>query len=222
MNASLLLAATVMLAWNPNSEPDLAGYKLNIGIQSIVAGNPPVEIRDVGNVTQHQVDGLDYGTTYFFTATAYNQAGLESGHSNEVTYTPTPPVEDRIRYRPRSGWNGRMNGGYFEAAQSHAGLWVFLGWSRWWPSYGWNELVFPPGTFARYKVFRYVGRQSNVAELEWIQNGRKLTGTIFGTPGSWRNYGATIHKAFDGNPSTYWDAPAFDASNHAGIDTTVQ
>ena len=94
-------ATSVMLAWNPNSESDLAGYKLHIGIQSIIAGNPPVQVLDVGNVTQSEVQGLDFATQYFFVATAYNNAGLESGYSKEVTFTPMPPVEDKIRYWPQ-------------------------------------------------------------------------------------------------------------------------
>ncbi len=44
-----------------------------------------------------------------------------------------------------------------------------------------------------------------------------LTGTVIGTPGSYRNHGTTIANAFDGNLSTYFDGP--DASGDwVGLD----
>jgi chitodextrinase len=43
--------------------------------------------------TQYQVDGLTYGTTYWFVVTAINSDGLESAYSNEVAYTPMPPPD---------------------------------------------------------------------------------------------------------------------------------
>lgn len=212
-------ATSVLLAWDANPKPDLAGYKIDVGIQSLAAGNPPSQVLEVGNVTQSEVQGLDFATQYFFVATAHNNAGLESGYSNEVTFTPMPPVEDKIRYWPRVNCNGRMNGGRFEAAQSRDGPWITLGWSRWWPSYSGEQMILPPGTLSQYKAFRYVGHLwGTVAEIEFIQNGAKITGVVFGTPGSWGNYGATVGKAFDGDTSTYWDAPDWDDDNHAGIE----
>jgi chitinase len=84
-----LIAASVLLAWDTSPDPDVALYRLYVGIQSLRAGNPPL----TGYSTQEaqfQVNGLDYGTEYFFCVTAINFAGLESEYSNEVQYTATP------------------------------------------------------------------------------------------------------------------------------------
>ena len=73
----------VTLTWDPNSEPDLAGYDIYYGTSS---GNYQWNI-DVGNVTTYTLTGLNMGVTYYIAATAYNTQGLESGFSNEVVYT---------------------------------------------------------------------------------------------------------------------------------------
>ena len=78
-----VIAATVTqatLIWDPNSEPDLAGYKLHLGPTS---GNYDTVI-DVGNLTTYTLTDLDVDETYYIAATAYNTSGLESGYSNEV------------------------------------------------------------------------------------------------------------------------------------------
>jgi hypothetical protein len=51
------------------------------------------------------------------------------------------------------------------------------------------------------------GSYGNVAEIEFYRDGLKLTGTGFGTPGSWNNQGDTLEKALDGNFNTFFDAP---------------
>ncbi|MFO7708481.1 MAG: choice-of-anchor U domain-containing protein [Desulfobacterales bacterium] len=81
--ASDASAADVTLAWDPNSETDLAGYRLHYGAAS---GSYSVHI-DVRNVTTYTVTGLTAGQTYYFAATAYNTSGNESGYSNSVSYT---------------------------------------------------------------------------------------------------------------------------------------
>ena len=73
----------VTLTWDPNSEPDLAGYDIYYGTAS---GNYQWKT-DVGNVTNYTQTGLNIGVTYYLAATAHNTQGLESGFSNEVVYT---------------------------------------------------------------------------------------------------------------------------------------
>jgi hypothetical protein len=75
--------AQVSLTWDPNSESDLAGYKIYSGTQSGTYQNNI----DVGNVTTYILNGLTLGQTYYIVATAYNTQGLESGFSNELVYT---------------------------------------------------------------------------------------------------------------------------------------
>ena len=80
-------AASVSLSWNPNTEIDLAGYKIHYGTASGSYTNSV----DVGNVTTCTVPNLTAGQTYYFAATAYDTSGSESGYSNQVSYTiPTP------------------------------------------------------------------------------------------------------------------------------------
>ena len=81
--ASNAIAAQVTLAWNPNTESDLAGYRIHCGTAS---GNYSVHT-DVHNVTTYIITGLTEGQTYYFAATAYDAFGNESGYSNEVSYS---------------------------------------------------------------------------------------------------------------------------------------
>lgn len=83
--ASFCLAGEVTLAWDPNTEPDLAGYKVYHGTQSRSYGDPI----DVQNVTQVTLTDLTPGQTYYFAATAYdNEVPVkESAYSEELVYT---------------------------------------------------------------------------------------------------------------------------------------
>jgi hypothetical protein len=78
--AAPALAGDVTLAWNPNSESDLAGYKIYYGTAPRVYGSPII----IGTQTTYTLTGLPVGT-YYFAVTAYNTSGLESGYSNEVS-----------------------------------------------------------------------------------------------------------------------------------------
>lgn len=77
--SSVQAASNVTLAWDANSENDLAGYKVFYGT---VAEAYQHSI-DVGNVTEYVVTNLADGTWYF-AVTAYDQSTNESGFSNEV------------------------------------------------------------------------------------------------------------------------------------------
>ena len=77
-------AGQVTLAWDPNSEPDLSGYRLYYGTSP---GNHPNTI-PLGIVTTHTVTNLTDGVPYYFALTAFDSEGFESAKSNEVSYTP--------------------------------------------------------------------------------------------------------------------------------------
>ena len=76
-------AASVDLEWDPNTEPQLAGYKIYWGTSS---GNY-ASSKNVGNTTVCTITGLDEGKTYYFAATAYDGTGAESGYSNQISHT---------------------------------------------------------------------------------------------------------------------------------------
>lgn len=76
-------AADVTLAWDPNTEPGIAGYKIYWGLSS---GNYTGS-QDIGNNTSVTITGLDEGKTYYFAATAYNGDGVESDFSSPISYT---------------------------------------------------------------------------------------------------------------------------------------
>ncbi len=70
-----------ILTWDANSEEDLAGYKVYMGTESGVYGDPV----DVTEPT-FLFEGLEVGT-YFFAVTAFDTANNESGFSNEASKT---------------------------------------------------------------------------------------------------------------------------------------
>jgi hypothetical protein len=75
------IGASVTLAWDPNSEPDVAGYRLYYGTNGFGT------VVNCGNVTNYSISDLLPGHTYSFYATCYNTSGLESEPSNVVEYT---------------------------------------------------------------------------------------------------------------------------------------
>ncbi|GKS58349.1 hypothetical protein YTPLAS18_18760 [Nitrospira sp.] len=73
----------VTLAWDPNPETDIAGYKVYVGTKSGRYG-PPISL---GNVTTYTFANLEPGSTYYFVVTAYDKSGNESSPSSEVSTT---------------------------------------------------------------------------------------------------------------------------------------
>ena len=106
---------SVTLSWDANSEPDIAGYRVYWGTSSGVYD----QFRDVSQNTA-SVSNLTVGGRYYFAVTAYNEAGLESGYSEEISVivqspdsTPPPQyllnISTRVRVR---GGDDVMIGGF--------------------------------------------------------------------------------------------------------------
>ena len=88
-------ADTVTLGWNPNTETDLAGYRLYYGnnprAQATYAQTVPINNKNATTWQLTLPDGV-----YYFALTAVDLAGNESGFSNEVMAEiseapPAPP-----------------------------------------------------------------------------------------------------------------------------------
>ena len=72
------------LAWDPNTENDLAGYNVYYGTASRVYDS----VIEVGNITSYTVTDLEPETQYYFAITAYDTSGNESDFSVEVSAVP--------------------------------------------------------------------------------------------------------------------------------------
>ncbi len=70
----------VVVSWDPNSENDLAGYKVYRGNKSSVYDL----IENVGNIVSWS-DSIFCDSVYYYSVTAYDIANNESAFSNEVT-----------------------------------------------------------------------------------------------------------------------------------------
>lgn len=81
-------AYDVVLAWDPNAESDLAGYKL---YGSEGSPGPPYVLFDTYSLNDidpdnpaGQISDLEDSTQYYFVVSAYDFEGFESDYSNEV------------------------------------------------------------------------------------------------------------------------------------------
>ena len=82
-------AATIALAWNANTEANIAGYRVHYGTQS----DSYTTIIDRGNTLTASVTGLADGTRYYFVVVAYDTNGAQSAFSAEVNDIPPPPID---------------------------------------------------------------------------------------------------------------------------------
>ncbi len=117
----LALAATaaaqdITLAWDPNSEPNVAGYKIyykdgtaSLPFDGVGATNGPSPV-DIGDATSISLNLPDDGRVYYFAVTAYDDSGYESSYSNIVANAPLPaliapaPGSDLVPTDPTLEW----------------------------------------------------------------------------------------------------------------------
>ncbi|MFH1672119.1 MAG: fibronectin type III domain-containing protein [Pseudomonadota bacterium] len=92
VSAHYAYAAQVTLAWDPNTEPDLAGYTIYYGN----AGSAYEYSVNAGNQTEYTLAELEDGMTYYFAVKARDIYGNESAYSNEVSWTSPFSNEPRV------------------------------------------------------------------------------------------------------------------------------
>ena len=81
LGANAGFTQNVAVTWNPNAEPDIAGYKIYYGQ---VSKNYDHSI-DLNRKTEYTISSLPDTGLYYFAVTAYDLAGNESGYSEEVS-----------------------------------------------------------------------------------------------------------------------------------------
>jgi hypothetical protein len=170
-------AAQVTLAWDANTEPDLAGYKLYYGTSS---GNYSNHI-DVGNVTSYTMT-LGPGIIYHFAVTAYNST-LESSFSNEIGFAPGG-------YILWTNSNGQAKVQELDLAYTVINTYTYGSFS------GWSPLSFTRDKFGlSYILWK---NPSNVADL-WIM--KDMSGysdyRSYGPFNGWSPVGFHIGEAND-------------------------
>ncbi len=188
---------------------------------------------DFAPVTTQKIRLLVNNTTYGGAAsadvvTAGGQPGPHQITLREIElYGPDgvalPSPSGKVRFFPRAGSPDRMIGGTFQGSTdgvSYTNLYTITTT----PTDGqWTEAPVTADP-KYYRYLRYLspsGSYGNVAEVEFYTgtgaSAIKLTGTPFGTPGSYKNSGSTFAKVFDGSTATYFDGPTA-SGNYAGID----
>lgn len=86
LSVTALAQSKVVVAWNANPEPDVAGYKVLVGTSSQNYSTS----QDVTKGTRASLTGLLPGVKYYCAVQAYNTAGLTSPLSREFTFTTQP------------------------------------------------------------------------------------------------------------------------------------
>jgi hypothetical protein len=83
--------AIIRVAWDANTESDLAGYRIYFGTSARTGTDPKVcglcgysKMIDIGNAITYRIPGLIQGKTYYISATAYDTSNNESVFSTEV------------------------------------------------------------------------------------------------------------------------------------------
>src|SRR5215204_3674427 len=109
-------ANQVRLAWDANTEADLAGYRVYYGTSL----SDMSQSADVGIATTSRIEGLEPATDYYFAVTAYNGFGLESEASVSVHFR-TPQVLSRKTFSGLIGEAAGPPNGAFTANLSADG-----------------------------------------------------------------------------------------------------
>ena len=99
LTGSTYAQSSVTLAWDPDTDNTVAGYRLYEGVVSRTYTN----VIDVGNAATVTVSNLVWGVTYYFAVTAYDTNGEESALSDEISFTVPFPTNTALTFAADSG-----------------------------------------------------------------------------------------------------------------------
>ncbi|MCR4437662.1 MAG: fibronectin type III domain-containing protein [bacterium] len=169
-------ACSLRIAWQANSEPDVAGYRLHYGPSS----HHYLWTLDVGNTTSALVDDLARGMRYYFAVTAYDSTGNESLFSSEVSGVAGVDVSTVIDLQPEEYVVAALREGdqYYvdrtyqivEIPEAFEGLlWIKTK----------NDSKFDPQLQVRFSLLRrvrlFVAHDSRVSTPAWLSGDFTLT-----------------------------------------------
>ncbi len=136
-------------------------------------------------------------------------------------------VVNRVRLYPRAGFAARLKGAKIQGSNQNATSgFVDLATVGTIPENQWTEIKFAnTASYQFLRVFMPNESWANVAEVEFYNGNTKIAGQPYGTFGSRDNSGNTYDKAFDGDTSTFFDAPIANSQylgiQVAGVGTTA-
>src|SRR5262249_23310665 len=81
--------ASAKMAWDPNTDSNLAGYNVYRSTQSGAYTSAPLNGSTLVTVTSFTDSTVQSGQTYYYVIRAVSTSGLESGNSNEIQF-PAP------------------------------------------------------------------------------------------------------------------------------------
>jgi len=129
---SPVYAVDVTMAWSPNTESDVEGYKLyyKTGLNGppyngvgATEGDAPIIIwtDELNNPEQPEftIHGLNENETYYFVLTAYDVDGYESAYSDEVSFNSG---DDATSDGGGATYDGGGGGGCFIATAAYGSL----------------------------------------------------------------------------------------------------
>ena len=192
---------------------------LSFSVDGVAAGTAVTNSAGTASLTFATPAAANTGSHTISVAFAGDSAGTASSGTGTLTVSAPPPV-GQVRFWPRTTYPARMVGGQFQGS-SDSVHWTTLAAVTQTPPV--NQYSTLPTSIdpAMFRYLRYLapnGSYGNVAEIEFDSHGTKLTGTGFGTAGSYSNSGNTFAKALDGNTGTFFDAPAPGNGDYVGID----
>jgi len=94
---AVAFSAALTLAWDPNFEADVAGYKIHYGTES----RDYIHVVDISKQTSCTISGLVPRVVYYFAVTAYDIDHNESAFSEEINYqVPTSASHKSMPWIP--------------------------------------------------------------------------------------------------------------------------